>query len=98
MNVVKFKQWLCVVKKEMYKNGITALTLYEVDSNEKILTATVNLSEYGLVRAEEELTFIKNWSENEGVLECLVENGIVENLHMPVPTGFVMAHMVKVLI
>lgn len=98
MNVVKFKQWLCVVKKEMYKNGITALTLYEVDSNEKILTATVNLPEYQLQEAKDDLTFIKNWSENEGILECLVENGIVENLHMPAPTGFVIADLVKVLI
>ena len=60
MNVVKFKQWLCVVKKEMYKNGITALTLYDVNTNEDILTATVNLPEYGLVEANEDLTFIKN--------------------------------------
>jgi len=98
MNVVKFKQWLCVVKKEMYKNGITALTLYDVNTNEDILTATVNLPEYGLVEANEDLTFIKNWSENEGILECLIENKIVDYSGIDVPTGFVVANLVKVLI
>ena len=82
----------------MYKNGVTALVLYDVNDGEEVLTATVNLPEYQLQEAKDDLTFIKNWSENEGILECLVENGIVENLHMPAPTGFVMADLVKVLI
>ena len=98
MKTVQFQRWNCAIKKEMYKNGVTALVLYDVNDGEEVLTATVNLPEYQLQEAKDDLTFIKNWSENEGILECLVENGIVENLHMPVPTGFVMADLVKDLI
>ena len=98
MKTVQFKRWNCAIKKEMYKNGVTALVLYDVNDGEEVFTATVSLPEYQLQEAKDDITFIKNWSENEGILECLVENEIVENLQIQVPTGFVMAHMVKVLI
>ena len=98
MKTVQFQGWNCAIKKEMYKNGVTALVLYDVNDGEEVLTATVNLPEHQLQEAKDDLTFIKNWSENEGILECLIENKIVDYSGIDVPTGFVEANLVKVLI
>lgn len=98
MKIVKFKKWDCKVVKEHYNNLVIALCLYDVNTNEPVAIATVNLPQYGLESSDDNLTFIKNWAENEGILECLVENGIVEDLDRKVPTGNVWANLVKVLI
>ena len=64
MKTVQFKRWNCKIQKGTYKNGVTALLLYDVNDGEKVLIATVNLPEYELQEAKEDLTFIKNWSEH----------------------------------
>jgi hypothetical protein len=63
---------------------------------ECLATCTVNfpLPEYNL---PEGYVFIKSWSENEGVLECLVHEGVVAKPVATVPTGFVVAHVCKLL-
>jgi hypothetical protein len=40
---------------------------------------------------------IKNWSENEGILECLQANGVVGQTKRRMPTGFVYVDVVDLL-
>lgn len=40
---------------------------------------------------------IKNWSENEGLLQELVNAKVVEDTRITVPTGFVEANLCKLL-
>jgi hypothetical protein len=73
-HIVKFKKWTCVIQKEKYQNNRTALCLVDCKSGEDVLMATVNVPELPL-KADE--VFIKNYSENEGVLSVLVKANII---------------------
>ena len=58
-----------------YDNGRIALRLLLHDTGEPELTATVNMHEHDLPDGH---VFIKTWSENEGVLDALIEAGVIE--------------------
>jgi len=88
---IKFKQWECAVIFLSYGNGRTAISLDEVGTGEPIAVASVNLPDATI---NEDEVIIKNWSENEGVLEALVEAGIVTPLRK-LFTGFVQADVCK---
>ena len=96
MKQVRFKNWLCNVEKLAYNNGRIALELTDATDAEPILVATVNLPDK--LVPDENHTFIKNWSENEGILDVLIEAGIIQDTCIAVPTGFCVANLVKVLI
>ena len=72
-----------------YENGRTALRLIDARTREPLLTATVNMPEFRLLAQGE--TIIKTWSENEGVLQSLIDAGIVEDTDGRIPVGFVKA-------
>jgi hypothetical protein len=63
--------------------------------HEPLCTATVNIPEYPLGTKE---VLIKDWSENEGVFEALLEAGIVKDTGKAVRTGFVIAHVAELLV
>lgn len=94
---VNFKNKSYVVLKNKYGgNDRTALILsisgnYDEDS----IVASVNLPEIPL---PEDHVFIKTWGYNEGILEALEESEIVESTGIEIPTGFVTATMVKLLV
>jgi hypothetical protein len=67
-----------------YKEGNTSMQLIDCADGFPFATATVNLP--GLTEGE---VAIKNYSENEGVLDFLLENNIVELPHRHVASGFV---------
>ena len=92
---VKFKKWNCEIELAAYSNGRIAILLNDKDTGEHILTASVNVPEYNL--KEDEL-FIKDWSENEGILKALCEAQIIEDLGQSEPMGFVDAHLCRLLI
>ena len=92
---VQFKDWDCEVKKIKYTdNGRTALSLIAwaddpkegIFKGEPIAMATVNIPECPLGVDE---VIIKDYSENEGMLECLLKAGIIELTGVRVQTGFV---------
>ena len=93
-----------VVKRGSYRNGVPALELVFAETDheagnmegEPWCVASVNLPEAAckLVKGQ---TFIKNWSENEGVLEALQEAGVVGPTLFEVQTGFVKAQAVQIL-
>jgi len=87
---VRFKDWDCELRWGFYGNGRRALELYD---NGPIAKATVNIPEVEL--AEDEVC-IKDWSENEGMLDALVEAGIVEDTGRRVEAGFVTAPVARI--
>ena len=76
-------------------NGRTAISLHDISDNSLVLVATVNLPEHYLADGH---VFIKDWSENEGVLRALYDAGIVTNTGFTVQTGYVKAHECKLLV
>lgn len=73
--IIKFKQWDCVLKKGKYGNGRMALYLEDAGTFERIAVCSVNLEGFPLKENE---AFIKNYSENEGMLDALVKSGAVK--------------------
>jgi hypothetical protein len=88
-----YVQGEAVLKKSSYPNGSTALLL-ETVSGEPLAVATVALDEL----PDEGCVFIKDWSENAGILNSLQQNGIVGPVIRNIKTGFVHASEVKVLV
>lgn len=78
-----------------YDNGRIAIVLKRTEWDiEPVAVATVNIPEYTLERGH---VLIKNWSENEGILEALVSSGLLEDTGALVPTGFCNANLCKLL-
>jgi hypothetical protein len=86
MKTIKFLQWNCKLEFAKYNNGRTAIQLTEVDTEEPIATATVNIPSESLSEGE---VIIKDYSENEGMLKALMEAGIVSSPLRYVKSGFV---------
>jgi|APSaa5957512576_1039674.scaffolds.fasta_scaffold12820_6 hypothetical protein len=89
--MVKFKQWNCEVEFGEYSNGRIAIELVDP---EPIAVATVNLPDVVL---KDDEVIIKDYSENEGVLDALVEAGYVSKPIDWVRTGFVTCPICKLL-
>lgn len=66
------------------------ITLESVEDGMPVATASTWT--HGLESGE---FAIKNYSENEGMLDCLLESGIVERPHRRVQSGFVELPIVK---
>lgn len=75
-----------------YSNHRTALQLIDKEDYSPVAVATVNLPEEDLGKNE---VFIKNWSENTGMLEWLEEQGLVEKFRGFVTSGFIVVPKVK---
>lgn len=78
-----------------YFNKRRILTLFNADNWEMLLKASVNLPDEPL---EQGHIFIKNWSENENVLDFLINNHIVQDTGKRIKSDFVEIPVVKVLI
>lgn len=89
---MKYKKWEVELMVGKYNNGRTALQLMDAEDYQPVATCTVNLPDEKL---EEDEAFIKDWSENEGILEWLKTQGIVEEVIGQAQTGFVQAPKVK---
>jgi hypothetical protein len=92
--MARFRHYDVEVAYGQYGNGRLAVTLLDAHDAGPVLTATVNLPEQPL---EADEVYIKDWSENEGMLKFLQEHGIVVPTIKEVPTGYVTAHRCKVL-
>ncbi len=65
-------------------NGHTALSLYDAKTGEPVATASLNMPHVPLPPNQ---VFIKDYSENAGMLKALAEAGIVRVSGVYVPTG-----------
>jgi len=87
MTIVKFKKWNCKIKISRYGvNDRLALQLNDFTNGEVVAEASINLSDFPL--GENEIA-IKNHSENEGILQVLVDSKIVSEPKYYVDSGFV---------
>lgn len=91
---VKFGEWECELKLEEYYNGNKAIYLFDKETGELVTVATVNLEEV----LPEGQVYIKDYSENEGMLEALVKAGVVSEPISYVPSGFVIIPVCKLLL
>lgn len=89
----KYINALCEVKKAEYTNGRIALQL--ISNGEPRCMATVNLPD---VDCPEGHAFIKDYSENTGVLKELIRNNIVSEPLAYIEGQYVTMPLCKVLI
>lgn len=96
MKKVNFLGFDCIVDtSEQYLNGNTAIQLIEEDTGEQVAHATINVMQ-GLIESNE--VVIKNYSENEGILDVLIQNGVISTPLRYIPISqFVNAPVCKLL-
>jgi hypothetical protein len=85
MAKVKFQDWYCEMEVKRYLNGNTAIQLWNEEEG-PIATATVNLGE----KLPRNQAYIKDYSENTGMLDALKEAGIVKKVVSMKQSGWVM--------
>ena len=86
-------RYLVFVRKESYPNGEMRIQLY--DSSDGMLYATATSQIQG--KLEEGEVAIKDWSENEGILDFLIDYKFVEKPHRFVNQGFVKIPICKLI-
>lgn len=91
---VQFHHWLCDIQYLTYPNGRTAIQLVDAEDQSPIAVATVNIPEAPL---KENQVLIKDYSENQGILDVLVKAGIVKDLNQWVPSGHITADVCELL-
>lgn len=74
------------IRQRNYPNGRPALELIDASDNIPYTVASVNLPD---VLLDENEILIKDYSENEGILDFLVQNKIVYPTERGVQSGFV---------
>lgn len=84
---MKYKQWDCEPIVGYYGNGNTAIQLIDKQDKSLVAVATINLID-GL---PENQAFIKDYSENEGMLEALKDVGIVTKVIGNRRSGYITA-------
>lgn len=73
---VRFKTWDCIAKGEHYVDPATrkAIVLIDAQNSDYITTASVNMPQYFCPETE---IFIKDYSENSGMVDALIAAGII---------------------
>ena len=82
---VTFNEFTCTVRVGYYSNGRKALQLLNVDGGTPVAVATINLPDTPLQLGE---VIIKDYSENEGMVEALVVAKIIEYPHREVTIDY----------
>lgn len=90
-----FNEKECVVKKDRYVNGRAKIDLHDSVSGVPITTATINIPEFPL---EDDEVIIKNYFENKGMVDALVEHRIAKRTGRICVHQYVVAPIVKILI
>ena len=87
---VDFDEWQCHVMMERYQDG--GLSLRLGDDEGPIARATANVP--GVSIAEDQV-LIKDYSENEGVLQALSNAGLLSDTGRTVPSGDCLLHVAQ---
>jgi len=91
---VTYNGWNCDLLASHYQdNGRLALYLIDSHDREPVAVCTVNLPD----KLGENEVFIKDYSENEGMADFLVQEGIVEYTGRHVISGYVTIPVCKFL-
>lgn len=86
---VNFMGYECSIKFDIYLDGgATCITLICKEDGQPVAVATINCPNFKL---EPGMVIIKNYSENEGVLEALIDAGVIKDtgmcIHLPHTTA-----------
>jgi|TARA_R110000744_G_scaffold33591_2_gene78840 hypothetical protein len=73
-----------------YVNGQTAIQLLDQDGAPFMMASVAHD-----VNIDNDCVIIKNYSENEGIMEALIEAGIIEKPFCEIPTGFVTLYVAE---
>lgn len=92
--------WFCDRDCDVYlapyrDGGATAIQLIDRETAEPVATASVNIPEAAPPTG---FTWIKTWSENEGILEALIDAGVVQDMCVRRACGFAEAALVRLLV
>lgn len=92
-------QWInetAHMRQAQYRDGSIALQLFD-EYGSPLMTPTVNLEAYGEHPAEGNV-FIKDWSENQGILQSLIDEKVISEPIRQVPAGFTFAYECTLLV
>ena len=89
---VRYRDWDCAIRARKYNNGNLAIELLEAETGDHFTTCTVNV---GKIDDSLNAVAVKDYSENEGMLDFLKENGLVGDTLYTVQSGFVIVPVVK---
>jgi len=92
---VKFMGIECVVNVAHFGNKRPALVLIDAKDYSPVARVSTNLPE---VEIGENETAIKDWSENEGILDILVDAGVISEPIYYIESGFVQVPVCNILI
>jgi hypothetical protein len=91
---LKYFKGKAEVVLSLYQHDLSpAILLVHPETEEPLVTASVCLVD--AKRSEKYSTWIKDWSENEGMLNTLITSKVVENLHSHARAGFCTAYEVR---
>ena len=79
------ERYLLFIRTETYNDGKIKIQLYDSKDGTPYATATSSIKE----NLEQGEVAIKDWSENKGILDFLVQNKIVKEPHRFVESGYV---------
>lgn len=89
---MQYKDYDISLQWGSYPNGRPALQLIDTEDGQPVTVATVNMPEVSLEDGE---VCVKNYSENEGMLDWLVENDLVQDTGKRVGSGYVQIPIVR---
>lgn len=93
---VKFREWNCVLNVSAYRdNNRVALQLIDEEDGDMVAMATVNLPNENLSLNE---VCIKDYSENDGMVQALVKAGVINYPKRWASSGFVNVPICELLI
>lgn len=96
MKEIKFKEWNCNIELGTYTNGRTSIALNEIGTGEPVIVATVNIPTYADLKPNEVL--IKNYSENHGIMNALIIEGVISKPIHKFKHGFITVNVCELLI
>lgn len=84
----------CCLAKAVYGNNSLALVVLDTDNvmGSPVAVATVNLNEPNM---DSNVQYLKNYSENSGLLEALTEAGFIKEIIRYRKTGFVEVPLIE---
>ncbi len=92
---VRFNQYDCNVHITRYQgNNRIAICLVESETEEPVTTASLNIPH---AKIESDEVAIKNYSENTGILDVLIDAGILSKPNWYYNSGFVEIPVCKIL-
>lgn len=84
----------CTLGFGKYYNGTHAMKIYDSEG-QPLINVTKALPGFFIGGNE---VLVKDYSENEGILECLTNLGIIEPTGETLPAGYARLHLCKLLI